>query len=126
MDAVFEDVMLSNVLDDEERFREIIKEAIEKGEVGDYEKFSKESEKKRKKRVQKAKSEEKEAMEMARELGVADKLFGKGKKRKGDGDESALMAVIQQRQKSRGESFLANLEAKYAPKPKGKKTKRKV
>lgn len=119
--------MLSSVLDDEERFRGIIRDAIDKGEVEDYEEFSKESEKKRKRRVKQAKGEEKEAMEMARELGVEEKLFGKGKKRKGeDRDESALMALIQQRQKSRGESFFANLEAKYAPKPKGKKTKGKA
>lgn len=124
---VFEEVMLSSVLDDEERFREIIKEAIKSGEVEDYEKFSKESVQKRKRRTEKAKGEEKEAMEMAKELGVEEKLFGKGKKRKGaEGDgEDALMAMIQQRQKSRAENFLSDLEAKYAPKPKAKKAKRR-
>lgn len=44
-------------------------------------------------------------------------MTGSAKKSKGD-DESALKALIQQRQKGREESFLANLEAKYAPKAK--------
>ena len=129
MDGVFEEVMLSSVLDDEERFREVIEKAIKDGEVEDYEKFSGEGVKQRKRRVAKAKEEAKEAMEMARELGVEDKLFGngeggKGKKKnkggKADGEDE-LMALIQQRQKSRAEDFFAGLEAKYAPKSKAKR-----
>jgi DnaJ homolog subfamily C member 9 len=71
--------------------------------------------------------EEGEAMELAEELGVKEKLFGtntKGKKsKKGGNDEAGLAALIQQRQKGRQENFFDNLEAKYAG---GKKPKRRA
>ncbi|KAL9094441.1 MAG: hypothetical protein Q9165_003291 [Trypethelium subeluteriae] len=135
-DAVYEEVMLSNPLEDEERFRAIIEEAIEQGEVRRFERYAKETTQRRKARMRKARAEEAEAMEMAEELGVKERLFGgggggegpkgkgKGKGKKGkEGEEEtgALAALIQSRQQSRGESFLANLEAKYAPKAKAKK-----
>ncbi|KAL1956921.1 hypothetical protein VTO42DRAFT_6668 [Malbranchea cinnamomea] len=130
LDGVFEEVMLSNVLEDEERFRTMIQEAIERGEVAAYEKFSRESSKKRRRRIERAKGEEKEAMELARELGLEEKLFGngkgKGKGRKngsGEDGEAALTALIQQRQKSRAEAFFADLEAKYGPPAKRAKRK---
>ncbi|KAF2426606.1 DnaJ-domain-containing protein [Tothia fuscella] len=131
MDAVFEEVMLSNPLEDEERFRKMIDEEIEEKRVEAYDAYVKETKSKRKKRITEAKKEAKEAMEMAKELGVEDKLFGKsnganGKKgKKGEEDISGLQALIQQRQKSRQEDFFDNLAAKYGAKEKsGKKNKR--
>lgn len=140
LDAVYEEVMLSNPLEDEDRFRSVIDEAVAAGEVEAYAKYAKETAGKRKARMRKARAEEAEAMEMAEELGVKDQLFGgsgsgeagegkakgkKGRKAKdGEEDNGALAALIKSRQQSRGESFLANLEAKYAPKPKGKKAGR--
>ena len=124
MDAVYEEVMCSDVLDDDERFRRIIDEAIESGEVESYKKYSGESKGKRKKRKEMAEREADEAMELAEELGVKEKLFGDGGKGKKGGDEEALMALIQQRQKGRAENFLDGLEAKYAGGG-GKKGKRK-
>jgi DnaJ family protein C protein 9 len=129
MDGIFEEVMLSNPLEDEERFRKMIDEEIDEKRVEAYEAYIKESKTKRKKRVAEAKKEAKEAMQMAEELGVKDKLFGssnasanKGKKgKKGEEDTSGLAALIQQRQKARAGNFLADLEAKYAPKKKGKR-----
>ncbi|EEP81609.1 predicted protein [Uncinocarpus reesii 1704] len=125
MDGVYEEVMLSNVLDDDERFREIIQQAIRDGDVDDWPAFSKETKQKRARRVKEAKKEAKEARALAKELGVEDKLFGDGKssgKKKAGDDDSALRALIQQRQKSRGADFLANLEAKYTSRDaKGKK-----
>ncbi|KAK2746803.1 hypothetical protein FQN57_002845 [Myotisia sp. PD_48] len=130
MDMVYEVVMMSNVLDDDERFRAIIQQAIADGEVRDWPAFSEESNKSKKERVRKAKREAEEAMELAEELGVTEKLFGASKKgRKGNASksrakgastdqtgEAALMALIQQRQKNRSGTFLDHLEAKYAPK----------
>jgi DnaJ family protein C protein 9 len=126
MDAIFEEVMLSNPLEDEERFRKMIDEEIDEKRVEAYEAYVKESKTKRKKRVAEAKKEAKEAMQMAEELGVKDKLFGNGKAgakkgKKGEEDTSGLAALIQQRQKERSGNFLADLEAKYAPKKKGKR-----
>ncbi|EXJ55107.1 hypothetical protein A1O7_08032 [Cladophialophora yegresii CBS 114405] len=117
MDAIFESVMCSEVLADEQRFRNIIKDAIARGEVEAYDRFTKESKKSREKRKTNAKKEEAEAMELARELGVEDKLFenevASKKSRKGGGDDNTLKALIQQRQQSRAQNFLDDLEAKY-------------
>jgi DnaJ family protein C protein 9 len=137
MDALFEEVMLSNPIDDESRFRKIIDEEIDAKRVEGYPAYLKESKSKRKKRVTEARKEAEEAMEMAEELGVKEKLFGsdgpkssassKKKGKKGEEDLSGLTALIQQRQKDRQDTFFADLEAKYAPKGKkgaGGKSKR--
>jgi len=124
MDVLYEEIMCSNVLEDDDRFRRIIDEAIEEEEVEKYEHYAKETKARRKKRVQKAKAEEAEAMELAEELGVKDKLFGngtksaagkrsKGGKKSKENGEDVLKALIQQRQKGRAENFLDGLEAKY-------------
>ncbi|KAJ9652541.1 hypothetical protein H2198_008216 [Neophaeococcomyces mojaviensis] len=130
MDMVYEEVMCSNVLDDDNRFRKIIDEAIAVGDVQTHHKYTKESGAKRKKRLQHAKAEAAEAMELAEELGVKDKLFGKrsgnSKAGKKSNDEEALKALIQQRQKGRAESLFVNLEAKYGGGGGGNKSKRKV
>ncbi|KIW02388.1 uncharacterized protein PV09_06208 [Verruconis gallopava] len=121
MDALFEEVILSNPLDDEERFRRIIDAEIEAKRVEAYPAYVNESKGKRKKRLNEAKKEAKEAIQMAEELGLKDKLFGTSTNRKGKKDEedlSSLTSLIQQRQKDRQENFLADLEAKYAPKNK--------
>jgi DnaJ family protein C protein 9 len=128
MDKVYEDIMCSSVLDDDERFRKIIDDAIAAGKVQSHKKYTQESEAKKLRRVKKAKREEGEAMDLAEELGVKEKLFGtdsKSKKsKKGGNDEAGLAALIQQRQKGREENFFENLEAKYAG---GKKpTKRAI
>lgn len=128
MDAVYEEIMCSNVLDDDERFRKIIDEAIKIKRVKSYSKYTKETQATKKKRAQKAKAEEAEAMELAEELGVKDKIFGSGAKggkgRKKESSEDALMALIQQRQKGRAEAFMDDLEAKYGGG--AKRSKRKV
>ena len=137
LDYLYENVMLSNVLEDDERFRRIIDEGIENGDVKGYAKYQKESKKKREARTKAARAEEEEAEEMARELGVHDKLFGgetkekgggkktkgKGKKEKASG-EDALKALIQQRSKGRLDSLVESLEAKYGGESKGKKGKK--
>lgn len=128
MDAVYEQIMCSNVLEDDDRFRTIIDEAIKAGDVDSYTKYTKETKVKRDKRKKRAKAEEAEAMELAEELGVKDKLFGGGvkgaKKSKKENSEDALKALIQQRQKGRAENFLGNLEAKYGGG--GKSSKRSI
>ncbi|KIV87010.1 hypothetical protein PV11_02583 [Exophiala sideris] len=128
MDAVFESVMCSEVLADEERFRQMIDEAIGKGEVQAHEEYTKEGKKSRARRRANAKQEAQEAREYARELGVEDKLFGKKsatkkKAKKAEDDTDALQALIQQRQQSREQNFFDDLEAKYGGN--AKKGKRK-
>ncbi|TLD28183.1 hypothetical protein PspLS_03233 [Pyricularia sp. CBS 133598] len=138
LDVVYESVMLSNVLEDDERFRGWIDEAIEKGDAEAFKAYTKESKKKRDKRVKEAKGEAAEAEEYAKELGVHDKLFGgggasaegkgkaKGKGKKKDaGGEDALAALIRGRQADRMDA-LDRLAEKYgATAPKGKKKGKK-
>ncbi|KAL2112604.1 hypothetical protein VUR80DRAFT_7029 [Thermomyces stellatus] len=133
MDAVYESVMLSNVLEDDERFRQIIDAAIKEGEVKAYDAYTKETKKKKRDRLRAAKAETAEAEEYAKELGVHDELFknkangsegAKGKKGKKDSSEDALAALIKKNQKTR-ESFLNHLEEKYAPQSKSKKGRKR-
>lgn len=131
MDAVYESVMLSDVLEDDERFRAIIDEAIAAGDVPAFPKYTGETKSSRTKRAKAAKAEAAEAEDYARELGVHDKLFGNkngatGKKgKKGDNSEDALKALIQKRQQDRGASFLDNLAEKYGAAKKTKKGKKR-
>ncbi|KXJ86328.1 hypothetical protein Micbo1qcDRAFT_140573 [Microdochium bolleyi] len=136
MNAIYETVMLSDVLVDDERFRAIIDEAIASKDVPAFKKYTKESKKSREARIKAAKDEGNEAEEYAKELGVHDKLFGSkktgsAKASKGKKDSEAdLLALIQGNQKSRQQaqnSFLDSIAAKYAPPPKkGGKGKKRV
>jgi len=115
MDRVYECVMLSDVLEDDERFRGILDGAIQVGEVKGWERYTKESEESKAKRVKRAEKEarlaEKEKMKLERK--AKEKGNGKGKKGGADDGEAGLIALIQGRQKERGASFLDRLEAKY-------------
>lgn len=121
LDRIYEVVMLSSVLDDDERFRTIIDKAIADGEVKGWEKYTEESESKRKKRLKRAQEEAAEAEEAAKELEEKGATKKKGKKKATRDDDNALAALIQQRQQSRAANFFDNLEAKYAPKGEAKK-----
>lgn len=128
MDKIYETVILSNVLEDDDRFRSILDEAIESGDVPDFRAYTKESKRKRDARVKAAKGEATEAEEYAKELGVHDKLFGdkkasKQKKGKAASGEDDLAALIQRNQQSRA-GFLDNLAEKYGATSKSKKGKR--
>ncbi|KAL2219528.1 DnaJ domain protein [Thermoascus aurantiacus ATCC 26904] len=116
MDKVYEVVMLSNPLDDDERFRAIIDKAIQDGEVKGWKKYVEEPEKKREQRLKRAREEAEEAEKLAKELGLEEKLNGtKGKRKKGGvADDNELAALIQQRQKERAANFFEELEKKYA------------
>ncbi|EEH42143.1 uncharacterized protein PADG_06963 [Paracoccidioides brasiliensis Pb18] len=120
LDKVYEEVMLSNVLEDDKRFREIIDGAIAEGKVEGWPKYTAETERRRVARIARVRKEAEEAEKVAGELGVVKgKGKGKGGMNKGDEDGGAdlngLAALIQQRQKSRAATFLDDLEARYAP-----------
>lgn len=136
MDGIYERVILSDVLQDDERIREVIDKAIEDEDVPEFTTYSKETKRKREARLRKARlegqKEEREAVEYAKELGVHDKLFGskaskggKASKAKG-GSEDALAALIQKRQQDRsGDNFLDRIAEKYGASSKGKKGKKR-
>ncbi|KAL2046820.1 hypothetical protein N7G274_000838 [Stereocaulon virgatum] len=110
IDYIFRHIMLSNPLDDEDRFHGYIDKAIEADEVEAYHAYTQETAKKKKARHQLAAKEAKEVEEDAKK-----KTKGKGGKNSGGGGgEKGLAAMIQQRQKARAGTFLDDLEAKYA------------
>ncbi|EPS42740.1 hypothetical protein H072_3264 [Dactylellina haptotyla CBS 200.50] len=80
MDKLFENVILSDPIADETRFRKIIDAAIKEGEVEAHSAYVNEPKKARQARRKNAEKESKEAMDYAKELGVYDKLFGKDAK----------------------------------------------
>lgn len=116
LDKIFNSVMLSNPLEDEDRFRKILNDAIAAGEVEAYRAFTHEKEDKRRRRHKRACGEGREAEEYAKKLGVWDDLFGNAKtksKSKSKEPDAALMDMIQNRKKGASTQFLDNLEAKY-------------
>ena len=117
MNKVFASVMLSNPLDDEERFRGYLDQAIAQGDIEALDAYTKETKRTRDERHRKARKEAKEAEEHAKDTGIHESMFGNGdgktKKAGKKDDVSALADLIQQRNKSRASNFLDNLEAKY-------------
>ncbi|KAI0391744.1 DnaJ domain-containing protein [Xylariaceae sp. FL0594] len=128
MDAIYEKVMLSDVIKDDDRFRQIIDEAIASKDVPAFKAYTKESKKSKQARIKAAKGESAEAEEYAKELGVHDMLFGsksnskRGKKK--ESSEDQLAALIQRNQQG-CEGFLDSLAAKYGAAPPTKKKGKK-
>lgn len=115
MNVIYQTVMLSDVLEDDERFREIIDEAISKEEVEAYDKYTKETQKSKEQRIKNAERRVKEFDAQEEKKKEKANKAGKASAKPGD-DESSLAALIQQRQKARGggASFLDKLEEKHS------------
>lgn len=140
--AIIDHVPFLSLREDRVRVEGIVESAIKEGDIKRSKKWD--ATRKDKKLILQAEKkearEEGEAMEMAKELGVYDALFGNskdtsnGKKRKGDkdtdgeeGDLAALQQIIAKRNEQRGshiDGLIAKLEADAAKQNgKGKKTK---
>jgi DnaJ homolog subfamily C member 9 len=127
MGKVYEQVMLSSVLMDDERFRHIIDGAIDNQDVPAFKAYTKESKKSKDARVKAARNEATEAEDYAKELGVHDKLFG-NKKRKKDKKESSeddLAALIRGNKAKRGDAFLDHLAERYGADSAPKKSRKR-
>ena len=128
MKGVYERVMMSNMLVDEDRFREVINGAISKGLVEGFPAYQDETKRQKGRRIKRALKEQGDAEEHANALGIRDKVFGsnmkEGKegacsaKKSVDASQRELAALVQQRVKGRMESFLESLEDKYVGKSK--------
>lgn len=118
---IYDNVMLSDILEDDDRFRKILDEEIENDNIEVFPAYRKETDATR----EKAKAiERKRRDDFDKKHGTdaADKAKAKQKGKKGGAsDMSDLAALIQQRQKARNGNFFESLEAKYAPKSRGKK-----
>jgi DnaJ family protein C protein 9 len=130
LNKVYDLVMLSDILVDDERFRQIIDEEIAKGTVESYPAYEKETdetrqkakdaERKRREAFDKQQAQEQEEEAQPAKGKAKTKAKPKGKKN-GTDDMAGLAALIQQRQKARAGNFFDSLEAKYAPKSRGSK-----
>lgn len=116
--GIYATVMLSDPLEDEDRFRAIIDEAIAEKDVEAYTAYTKETAKQKENRMKKARKEAEEAEEYAKEISEK-KSGGSSKKKSGEDD---LAALIQKKQAGRGD-FFAHLEAKYGSENKKSKSK---
>ena len=110
--------MFSNPLDDEERFRLYIDQAITAGETDAYHAYTHETQKKRAARHKAAVKEAREAGKLAEEMGVGGKEAKDGKKKakkggKNNGDDEADLAMLIQRNQRSRSSIVDQLEAKY-------------
>jgi len=118
MGKIMEEIPAST-FEDEDRFVKILKQAIKDKEVKSYKAFTNESAASKRERRETALEEHDESEQHAKDLGIS---LAK--------DTDDLAAMILSNNKARG-SFLDDLEAKYAPKPKkakagsGKKGKAK-
>lgn len=126
LDGVFENVVLSNPLDDEDRFRAYIDKAIKLGEVETFQAYTKEPEKARQRRQRKAEKERQEAEAHAEEIGLSQDKTKKGSNnaKKEPGDITNLASLIQQRNEQRRNNFLDDLLDKYGDEATKKGSKR--
>ena len=136
MKGLYERVMMSNMLADEGRFRQIVDGAISDGTVEAFPVYLNETDKQKERRRKQALKEQQEAEEHAKDLGIHSRVYEvdskenevllQRSKEAATSSECNLAALIQQRVKGRMENFVEKLEEKYATKPKkggrGKKT----
>jgi DnaJ family protein C protein 9 len=135
---IYEAVMLSDILEDDDRFRTIINQAIELGTVESYAAWerenndekrqkAKDAERKRKADWDKRQAEKEAQADADATAGASTskpKAKGRAKKSAG-GDMADLQALISQRQRARqGGNFFERLEAKYAQPSGGRGSKR--
>ncbi|KAI1000756.1 hypothetical protein K3495_g7441 [Podosphaera aphanis] len=123
-EKIYEVVMLSDPLEDEDRFRDIIDNAIKVGDVDSYKAYTEETDKAKKRRINAALKERKNAAKMATKAG---KDASRMSDATGGDDTSSLQALILKNQAGRS-SFLDSLEAKYAAlekEPKAKKGRKR-
>jgi len=122
MNMIYESVLLSNVLEDDESFRRILDEAIAQGEIEGFHKYVNESDASKEKRFKKAQREAQEAEEVEKQTEEEKMAKRSRKAAKSKGNTDDLAALIQNKHKaSGGENFLDKLEAKYAVKEKKNK-----
>ncbi|KAF1977587.1 DnaJ-domain-containing protein [Bimuria novae-zelandiae CBS 107.79] len=127
LSAIYQNVMLSDILEDDDRFRRILDEEIAKGTIETFEAYQRgnnDAEREKIKDAERKRREDfdkKEARKQAKEE-AAGKANGKPKAKKKDaGSMGDLAALIAQRQKARHGNFFDHLEAKYAPTGRGGK-----
>lgn len=100
MDKILIEMTSDDSIEGEQRFKEILLDAIEKNETEKFDLFMKENKKKAAKRKAHYEKEAKEAEELKKEMGI-------------DESQDSLRSVILARRKEQTNGFLENLEKKY-------------
>jgi DnaJ family protein C protein 9 len=127
LDTIYQLVMLSDILEDDDRFRQILDEEIAKGTIESLPAYAKETHRTRL-NAKVAEQQRRDAFDKEAQKDEAKtangKTNGKAKpkaKKGGGGDMADLAALIQQRQKARSGGFFDQLESRYAPTSRGSK-----
>ncbi|KAF2193453.1 DnaJ-domain-containing protein [Zopfia rhizophila CBS 207.26] len=108
--AIYEIVLVSDILEDDDRFRKILDEEIAAGNIKAYPAYMRENDQTR----EKAKAKErKRRADFDRKR--AKKSDSKNQGNKSGGGMGDLAALIQQRQKARADNFFDDLTAKLEP-----------
>ncbi|KAF2468640.1 DnaJ-domain-containing protein [Lindgomyces ingoldianus] len=118
LDKIYNSVMCSDVVEDDDRFRQILDEEIAKGTIESFPTYERQNNDQAREKVKAAERKRVEEFKKRNEGNV------KGLKKEGKkGDMNDLAALIKQRQQSRAGGFFDHLEAKYTAKEdrKGKK-----
>jgi DnaJ family protein C protein 9 len=111
LSRIYGAVMLSDILEDDDRFRVILDNEIAEGRLELYPRYEKETDEKR----EKAKAEERKRRAKFDKHAAGQSAKAKSKGKSGAaGSMSDLAALIQQRQQARSGNVFASLEAKYA------------
>ena len=127
LDAIYQNVMLSDILEDDDRFRRILDEEIAKGTIESYEEYERannDADREKAKKVERKRREDFDKNEAKKQAKAesSGKSNGKPKAKKKDaGGMGDLAALIAGRQKARHGNFFDHLEAKYAPSGRGGK-----
>ena len=106
MNLIMQDMFSSSAIEDESRYIEILKNAIDNKEIEAFRKFTHESKSKKDKRRAKYEKEEREAEELKKEIGFTD-----------DSDLKKVLAQRHEVRKQNFDNFFDNLAEKYCKKP---------
>jgi len=119
--GLYECVLLSDIEEDDDRFRKILDEEIAKGTIESYPAYERENNDASRAKAKAAERKRKEAFDKQHGDWAEEKMNGKSKAKKSkESDLTSLAAAIQKKSRTGG-NFLDQLEAKYAPKSRGKK-----
>lgn len=124
LEAIYQTVMLSDVLEDDDRFRQILNEEIAKGTIQSCPAYERDNNDEVREKVKNAERKRREDFDKRQQQKEAKegRSGSKTKGKKSDpGSMADLAAMIQQRQKARSGNFFDHLEARYAPKSRGSK-----
>ncbi|KAF2258024.1 DnaJ-domain-containing protein [Lojkania enalia] len=131
LDRIYSVIMLSDVLEDDERFIQFFNDEISKGNIETYPAYEKQKTPTVREKVKKAEIKRREEFDKNHGKKDEDARVGaeagakgkpKAKSKKSDLDSMAdLATMIQQKQATRASNFFDHLEAKYAPKQRGQK-----